>query len=501
LERRAAIRDLSTGVTMSELMASRANDANPDPWPPELRFEETSDPCTDAANAQRFALQFGRDLLFVDPWGWMRWDGNCWREGKQYANRCAQELGAVIRNESIAESVSASNTEMGRSARDSAQKNAEALLKWAKVSESLQRIEAALKLASSHIYVKSSEMDRHPWLLNCANGTLDLHSGELQPARRHDLITKSTHVAYDPAAKCPTFDKAIFDVCCGDRDLVRYLQRLFGYCLTGNNSEQKMFIFNGSGANGKDTTLTAVQHAMGDYAGLAAPGLLIQTHNERHPTEVADLAGMRLAIASESNEQGRLNEVAVKRYVGSEKLKARLMRQDFFDFPVQFKLILMTNHRPVIAGDDYGIWRRLNLVPFNATFKGENRDKNLPTKLDKELPGILRWCVEGCMEWQRAGLDPPEIVRQATDQYKADQDILRDFFAENCVFKPTAQVTSKALFRRYQDWCDDNGERAKSLKWLWPKLQERGVCKERMRDGTLYRGIGLIHAEEPERYS
>ena len=137
------------------------------------------------------------------------------------------------------------------------------------------------------------------------------------------------------------------------------------------------------------------------------------------------------------------------------------MRQDFFEFKVQFKIILMTNHRPIIEGGDYAIWRRIYLIPFNAVFKkGENRDDTIPARLDAELPGILRWCVEGCMEWQKHGLQPPEIVRAATQQYKDDQDILSQFFDETCVLKPQAQVTAKAFYAAYESWCHENGERA-----------------------------------------
>jgi putative DNA primase/helicase len=185
--------------------------------------------------------------------------------------------------------------------------------------------------------------------------------------------------------------------------------------------------------------------------------------------------------------------VLVKQLTGSEKLKARKMRQDFFEFPALFKLVLMTNHRPIIEGSDYAIWRRIHLVPFNAVYKkGVNRDDSLPEKLDQELPGILRWAVEGCLEWQRTGLQPPEVVQRATQQYKADQDVLSQFFDEKCVLKTQAQVTAKAFYSTYEKWCGENGEHAKSQTWLWPKLQERGIEKDKKSMGIVYRGIGLL---------
>ena len=153
----------------------------------------------------------------------------------------------------------------------------------------------------------------------------------------------------------------------------------------------------------------------------------------------------------------------------------------------------MTNHRPIIEGTDYAIWRRLQLLPFNQRYvKGKNRDDTLWAKLDQnELPGILRWCVKGCLQWQEIGLNPPQVVRQATLEYRQDQDVLGDFFDECCEFKRTNQVTAKAFYARYLNWCVSAGEQPKSQKWLWPRLQEKGIGKDLLTGGYVYRGIGL----------
>ena len=451
------------------------------------------DPCTDAANALRFA-QFHQDqLLFVEGIGWHYYDTRRWLHDPHRADRFAQELGCLIRSEAIDYTRTASIPELNQSERDTAHQKAEALMKWAKSSESSNRIESVLKRAQGHMYAGADAIDAHPWLLNCTNGTLDLCSGKLQAARPEDLITKMTSVAYDPKAPCTLWEKSVLDICCGDTDLMAYLQRVLGYCLTGDISEQTMFVFNGTGANGKDTVLGRVIKAMGDYSGLAAPSLLIESHNERHPTEIADLMGIRMTIASESKDQVKLNETLVKQFTGSEQLKGRHMRQDFFTFKNQTKIILMTNHRPIIEGTDYAIWRRLQLLPFNQRYvKGKNRDDTLWAKLDQnELPGILRWCVKGCLQWQEIGLNPPQVVRQATLEYRQDQDVLGDFFDECCEFKRTNQVTAKAFYARYLNWCVSAGEQPKSQKWLWPRLQEKGIGKDLLTGGYVYRGIGL----------
>ena len=452
------------------------------------------DPCTDAANALRFARYHEHELLFVGGADWHHYDDHRWRHDPRRADRYAQELGCLIRTEAIDYTRTASIPELNQSERDTAHQKAEALMKWAKSSESSNRIESVLKRAQGHMYARADAMDAHPWLLNCINGTLDLHSGKLQAASPQDLITKMTSVLYDPKAPCPLWEKSVLDICCGDTDLMAYLQRVLGYCLTGDISEQTMFVFNGTGANGKDTVLGRVMKAMGDYSGLAAPSLLIESKNDRHPTEIADLMGVRMVIASETKDQGKLNETLVKQFTGSEQLKSRHMRQDFFTFKNQSKIILMTNHRPVIEGTDYAIWRRLQLIPFNQRYvKGKNRDDTLWAKLDQhELPGILRWCVEGCLEWQEIGLQPPEVVRHATLEYRQDQDVLGDFFDECCEFKRTNQVTAKAFYARYVKWCESAGERTKSQKWLWPRLQEKGLAKDKTMTGAIYRGVGLI---------
>jgi len=464
-----------------------------DDWPPLLQINENCDLCTDAANAQRFAEHNGRDLRAIDGLGWYHFNGSFWESAEHYADRCALELGSLIRTESIKKTIAASNTELSGAERESAHKLAEALLKWAKRSESSAQIAATKKLATAYLSLRPADMDIDPWLLNCTNGTLDLKTGKLRPAKHGDLITRSTYIRYDPNARYSLWEKTLLEVCCGDIELVCYLQRVFGYCLTGLTIEQVLFILNGGGANGKDTILGRIKNSMGDYAGLAAPSLLMLSRGGRHPTETADLFGIRMAIASESNENGKLNEVLVKQLTGSEKLKARKMYKDFFEFPALFKLMLMTNHRPIIEGSDYAIWRRINLIPFNAVFKkGVNRDDTLPGRLDQELNGILRWCVEGCLEWQRIGLQPPEVVIHATKQYKADQDVLSQFFDEKCVIKSQAQITAKKFYSTYEQWCADNGEKSKSQKWLWPKLSKRGITRDPNRMGVIYRGIGLL---------
>jgi putative DNA primase/helicase len=364
-----------------------------------------------------------------------------------------------------------------------------------------------LTRSRAHMYVEAEELDQDRCLLNCPNGTLDLRTGELGPHDPEDLITKITAVDYDPAAKCEEWDRVVLDICSNDAYLVRYIQRVLGYSITGMIVEQAMFVFIGGGSNGKDTILGRVLKAFGDYCGLAAPDLLIAPRGGRHPTEIADLRGQRLVIASESSEGARLYESQVKQFTGSDVLKGRRMNGDFFEFPNTSTVVLMTNHRPIVDGTDYGIWRRLHVIPFNRKYlseeeaaageKGTIKDKNLWDRLDaRSLPAVLTWCVEGCLDWQENGLRTPELVRNATDEYREEQDVLGDFFAAQCEFKRTNQVVAGAFYKRYKGWCEGQGESPKSQTWLWPKIQERGVRKKRGSGGFIYYGIGLVQSAE-----
>jgi putative DNA primase/helicase len=297
--------------------------------------------------------------------------------------------------------------------------------------------------------------------------------GPLPPHRREDLLTKITPVAYDPEAVCPEWERFLEPVFAGDAALIRFVQRLLGHCLTGDVSEHVLAVFYGAGANGKSTLLNAVLGGLGpDYGMQAAPGLLMARHGDRHPTERADLFGKRVVVASESEQGGRFDEALVKQLTGDDKVKARRMREDFWEFDPSHKLILCTNHRPKVSGTDNSIWRRLRLVPFTTTFWNPDKpapagaarpeelrqDKRLPEKLRAEAPGILAWLVHGCLAWQGEGLAMPSAVADATQQYRSEEDLLGEFLAEQCVVGNGLSVRSSDLFARYKSLLEASGE-------------------------------------------
>src|SRR5919107_5291637 len=265
-------------------------------------------------------------------------------------------------------------------------------------------------------------MDASPDLLNVLNGTIDLRTGELRPHRREDLITKMAPVEYDPNSPVPAW-AATLERVLPSPDLRAFFKKLCGYAISGETSEHLLPVLYGTGANGKSTVLSTLLAAAGDYGMQAAPDLLVAKKGA-HPTEVADLFGMRLVASIEVEDGRRLAESLVKQLTGGDKVRARRMRQDFWQFEPTHKVFMAVNHKPEVRGTDTAIWRRIRLIPFTETIPPGEQDKKLPEKLRAELFGILAWCVEGCLEWQREGLQAPEEVRRATGQYRSEMDVI-----------------------------------------------------------------------------
>jgi putative DNA primase/helicase len=381
-------------------------------------------------------------------------------------------------------------------------------------SESAPRINAMLDLARSEpgIPVLPEELDRDPMLLNCKNGTLDLRTGILRDHCRDDLLTKLCPTAYRPEAACPTWERFLTDIFPatgdaaeqpGNLDLIGWLQRLLGYCLTGDVSEQVLPIFWGQGANGKSTLLNAVQGVLGpDYTMKAPPDLLMVKRGESHPTERADLFGRRFVVAVETEAGGRLAEALVKELTGGDRIRARRMREDFWEFDPTHKVILCTNHKPKIRGADHAIWRRPRLVPFTVIFPDDRQDKKLPEKLRAEAEGILAWMVRGCMDWQRAGLGMSGDVDRATAAYRSEQDVVATFVTECCVTgSPEYRIRASELYGRFKRWCEEAGESAVvSRQDFGTSLSAMDGVERFTNNGTWYRGIGLRpHDREEQR--
>lgn len=439
---------------------------------------------TDIANARRFVRDHGDKVRYCHPWSkWLLWDGTRWH----IDDSCA----ATRLAKTTADSVWIAALEC----------MSDEVIGFAKRTSGHGALAAMLKLAAADLPVSVSDLDANPWLLNCPNGTVDLRTGQLHEHRREDSVTKLCPTEFDPSATCPHFERFLLSVFDENQEAIDFLRRFVGYCLTGDVREQILAVFHGAGSNGKSTLLKAIENTMGtDFAVAAPPSLLMEKKTDAHPTELAGLFGKRLVIAQETNAGARLAEATVKQLTGGDTITARRMREDFWQFDPTHKVILVTNHRPGIAGTDHAIWRRLVLIPFNRRFwnpqKAESgppelqQDKTLPQKLAAERQGILAWAVRGCTEWQRDGLQIPECVRAATAEYRSEQDTLGRFVKACCLCQPAARVKFSALYEALTQWANDGGEGVPSKRFAGAWLKDNGY-QQHTNNGRWYLGIGL----------
>lgn len=447
----------------------------------EIRF-------TDLGNAKRLAFWFGDDLRHCHPWGKdLVWVNNRWEhDATGQVDRWAKDTVALLHSE--AEQV----------ADVTARQN---LIRFALKSEDSRRLRAMVTLVRSEpgIPVLPGELNRDPWLLNCLNGTLDLRTGKLGPHAKNDLITSLAPVEYHRGAQCLTWQQFLYGIFPRRESIIRYLQKLLGYALTGDVREQILAVFWGTGANGKSTLINTVLDLLGeDYAIKASRDLFMDRKQDNHPTQLARLYGKRLVVAVESQEGARLDESLVKELTGSDPVPARRMREDPWQFNPTHKAIQVTNHKPEIRGTDHGIWRRVRLIPFTVRIPDDLQDKRLPEKLRAELPGILNWLVQGCLAWQAEGLEAPEEVLAATREYRNSQDVLGEFLLECCTVHPDLKIRAGALYARYREWSEKGGEHPINQRRFGEAMTERGFQRE-VSNGIWYRGLGPLEVSQDAR--
>jgi len=373
------------------------------------------------------------------------------------------------------------------------EKERQSAVNLARRGESAAGVSGGLTLAGTEqeVVVSPDDLDADPFLLNCANGTLDLRTGELRDHSPADLITKRAGASYDPAAPGSAFS-AFLERVQPQEEMRAYLARLLGHTLAGTVTTHILPIFFGEGGNGKGTLIGAVLAALGDYADAADPDLLTAKTFDAHPTSVADLYGLRLAVLHETDAGRRLAEGTVKRLTGGDRLKARRMREDFWSFDPSHSFVILTNHKPIVAGTDEGIWRRLKLVPWDFVVPKEERDEELGAKLAVELDAILAWLVRGYLDWHAHGLDDPEPVTKATSEYRSESDAIGRFIRERCLTgNKRYHVKSSDLFAAWSKWCDEEGADPLTQTAFSTELVNRGYDKRHSNVGKIWDGLAL----------
>jgi len=365
----------------------------------------------------------------------------------------------------------------------------------AKRIASSRTVAAVLTLAQAdqNIVLPSDMWDADPMELNTPGGLVDLRTGTLKP-RGRAFVTQAARVAPADAA-CPTWERFLADVFLGDRDLIEFMRRALGYCLTGDRREQILLFWYGLGANGKSVLAEFLQWMGGSYTIKLPASALMQSKGERHPTELAQLRGKRLAVSSELDETSFFNESLIKELTGDTTLSARFMRQDFFEFEMQQKHVIVGNFKPRLKGGDPAMARRMLLVPFLASFKGSARDPHMLDKLKAEAPAILHWIIGGAVEWAADGLGVPDAVRKASAEYMADHDDLALWMDECCEIEAGAQCKAGDAYASFSAWKKARGEHAPSLtSWGSRITTLPGISKARSM-GIRYHGFRLTYAE------
>lgn len=428
---------------------------------------------TEEAIATEVAARYGGWLLYcVDEGKWYRWAGTHWqrddtRDTFDLCRRVAAEMAANA---------------------DAKDRKAAGRATFVAGVEKFCQCDPAFS-------TKAEGFDGNALLLGTPTGTVDLRTGVCRPADPDDRITKLTACGVAETADCPQFLKFLWEITGGDPDLIRFFQQWFGYCLTGATTEHALLFIHGPGGNGKSVLLNVIAGILGDYAANAPMESLTASAGDKHPTDLAGLRGARLVTASETEGGRAWGEQRVKQMTGGDRITARFMRQDFRTYTPTFKIIVAGNHKPHLRNVDDAMRRRLNVVHFG--YKPTNPDRELEAKLKAEGPGILRWAIDGCLDWQRNGLIRPASMLEETRRYFVEQDLVGQWLECCCdvTQDDSAKETFANLFSSWTGFCEQTGGDVGSKKEFSQKLRERGFESKRATGGTVtYIGIRLYRA-------
>jgi len=429
-------------------------------------------------NAFRYVFEYDK---------WIRWDGTKW---------AFCDVGEQIE---AAKDVVGHLLDQARAELRAGESGATERVKDATNAHKVERLMAMLKLARSDPAMATSAqaLDNNPMLLGCKNGVIDLAKGILLPSDPKHLITKVVNASYIPDPTCPHWIKFLFDSFEHDVETIESVQRLAGYTLIGEVREELIVIFFGSGANGKSVYSNVSNNVLGDYAKTAPPSILATRRGDDHRPrdDIAALRGARYVSVNETQAGDRLDEQVVKALAGREPIAARPLYGQYFSFRPSFKVWLRTNHKPIIVGDDHGIWRRLVLVPFSRIFKPEEQDQGLEQKLLQERDGIFAWMLEGVRMYLRDGIVLSPRMKFELSTYREDSDLLGEFLADSTVPNPQGTIEQRTLYTSYGTWCQDSGVRPLSKKSFTQRLKERGIQATHSGGTRRYVGIEFVKVD------
>lgn len=438
----------------------------------------------DMGNAERFVANFGDTIRYnYTDKKWLYYSGKKWvTDFNGTSMRCADASVHTMKDE-LKHYLETDGEESDIY---------KAFQKHIKTSRSHKSKENFMKEVQHHVPVMPSQLDKYKMVLNTPGGVINLTTGEIKPHKPEFYLTKITKCEQADDVNAPLWAEFLRTIFKNDLDLIRYIQKAIGYTLTGSTVEECVFFLYGTGRNGKSTFLEIIREIFGDYAANIQPETIMVKPNASSAinSDIARLKGARLVTSVEPNEGVRLNEGLLKQLTGQDIITARKLYGEEFEFKPEFKLWMATNHKPIIRGTDTGIWRRIHLIPFTATIPPEKVDKDLRHKLQGELPQIFRWALDGCMLWQREGLEMPRAVLDSVKEYRREMDVISAFIDDKCETKGATQ--SSVLYAAYSSWAEGNNEYKMSMTKFSLELQKRNFEKVKTRDGIFFNGISLI---------
>lgn len=454
------------------------NDAHPAP-----RIIDPS-ATTDLSNAKRFVQLHQRNIRYVPLWNcWMVWDNKRWVEKKKDG-----QLVPLV-EEMIRELEREATTTTSEKLKDK-------LLKHANQTESENRIMACIRLAASQPEIQASpdDFDKDKYLINFQNGTVNLHTRQLREFRREDMITRICTVPYIPETPYPNwlaFMHLIFE---GDESVIEYMQKFVGMAFTGDVSEELFHVLYGTAGTGKTTFMNTLNNILGgQYFKNAAVETILKRGQKSIANDIARLQGARIVWANEPEFNDILTEAKIKKLTSKERMLGEMKYREPAEFEPEYSLILSSNHKPIIRGTDEGLRRRVRLIPFNVKIV-EGKDIHFLEKLKPEMEGIIEWVLEGCIKWQKDGLNPPEKILEATDEYHQEMDRLAEFFNLYIIKDPQARTPHILLYTVYKIWAEYSGVMVMSERAFTQMMIERGFKKitARFEDGRQFRGFATI---------